>query len=83
MMFTREMIWMRRCLAVVAFIYAGLFSRSSFAQSFRTGSGGHLLRKVYTLANNETMQFQTSGCSGSEDTVMALLDASEGVRKTV
>jgi hypothetical protein len=70
-------------MTVLAVAVAG-FARTASAQAVWTGQGSHLLRRGYTLAANEQIQFQTTGCtSGSgKDTVIFLLEGSGNTRTT-
>jgi len=65
----RRLAW-----GMAAFFGVLIFAETAQAQYVLSDYGGVVWRKTYTLANNETLQLQTVGCSGGEDTVMFLLE---------
>jgi len=72
----------RFLLAFSALAVALFVSVHASAQYVLSEYGGVVWRQTYTLAAGETIQLQTEGCSGSEDTVIALLEGTGGSRIT-
>jgi hypothetical protein len=66
-------------LGAIGVVFSSNFARAEYVLS---DYGGTVWRKTYTLAVNETLQLQTVGCSGNEDTAMFLLEGTGPTRKT-
>lgn len=69
-------------IASFLFIFIGFTKTSSAQVLVDRQEGGYLYRRLYTLNAGDSILFETDGCTGSEDTVMYLLEGTNGAVTT-